>query len=74
MQSVPWDSSSDLFKCLFHLKPHLNSKNIARIGGADLQLRPEMMEKYIQYTPYSKIEDCKANWFYVEYHAPALLE
>jgi hypothetical protein len=37
-------------------------------------LRPEKKEKYIHYTPHSKIGDWRAEWFYVENHAPSLLE
>ena len=47
----------DLFKCLFSLNPHPNIRNIARVGGADLQLRPNMAEKYIPYIPRHQIGD-----------------
>ena len=40
----------DLFKSLFSLNPFPNLKNIARVGGADLQFCPGMAEKYIPYT------------------------
>ena len=46
----------DLFKCLFSLNPHPNIRNIARVGGADLQLRPNMAEKV--YSIYSS----SSNW------------
>ena len=36
----------DLFKSLFSLNPYPNLRNIARVGGADLQFRPGMAEKY----------------------------
>ena len=39
-----------------------------------MQLRLENKEKYIQYTPHSKIGDWRAEWFYVENHAPSLPE
>ena len=37
-----------------------------------MQLRPEMRERYIQYTPHIKIRERRAEWFYVENHSPAL--
>jgi len=40
----------DLFKSLFSLNPFPNLKNIARVGGADLQFCPGMADKYIPYT------------------------
>ena len=43
-------------------------------GGADLQFRPGMAEKYILYTLRRQIGDWKAEWFYIENHAPALPE
>ena len=36
----------DLFKSLFSLNLYPNLRNIARVGGADLQFRPGMAEKY----------------------------
>ena len=64
----------DLFKSLFSLNPHPNGRNIARVGGTDLQLCPEMAEKYIQYTPHHQIRDWRAEWFYIDNHAPAFPE
>ena len=40
----------DLFKSLFSLNPCPNLRNIARVGGADLQFCPGMAEKYIPYS------------------------
>ena len=54
--------------------PHPNIKNIARVGGADLQLRLGMANKYIPYTPRRQIGDWKAEWFYVDNHAPSIPE
>jgi hypothetical protein len=62
----------DLFKSHFSLIPHSNVKNIARVGGADLQLHPEMANKYVPYTPRRQIGDWKAEWFYVDNHAPSI--
>ena len=44
------------------------------MGGADLQFRPGMAEKYIPYSLRCQIGDWKAEWFYIDYHAPALPE
>ena len=62
----------DLFKSLFSLSPHPNAKNIARVGGAELQLHPKMAEKCIPYTPRRQIGEWRAEWFYIDNHAPAL--
>ena len=51
--------------------PLPNIKNIARVGGADLQLHPGMADKY---RPRHKIGDWKAEWFYIDNHAPSLLD
>jgi len=51
-----------------------NLRNIARIGGVDLQFRPGMADKYIPYTLRRQIGDWKAEWFYIDNHAPALPE
>jgi len=40
----------DLFKSMFFLNPYPNFKNVARVGGANLKIRPEMVGKYIPYT------------------------
>src|SRR6185503_13618141 len=58
----------------FFLNPYPNFKNVARVGGANLMLRPEMVEKYIPYTLHRQIGDWKAEWFYIDNHAPGLLE
>ena len=44
------------------------------MGGADLQFHPSMVEKYIPYTLCRQIGDWKAEWFYIDNHAPALPE
>jgi len=62
----------DLFKSMFFLNPYPNFKNVARVGGANLKLRPEMVGKYIPYTPHRQIGDWKAEWFYIDNHEPAL--
>lgn len=41
----------DLFKSLFFLNPYPNFSNVATVGGANLELRSEMVGKYIMYTP-----------------------
>ena len=64
----------NLFKSLFQLVPFPNLKNVARLGGADLQLRPESVGKYIPYTPNPKIGDWRSEWFYVDNHSPSLPE
>ena len=48
--------------------------NIGRIGGADLQFCLGMADKYIPYTLCRQIGDWKAEWFYIDNHAPALPE
>ena len=62
----------DLFKSLFFLNPYLNFLNITTVGGANLELRSEMVGKYIPYTPHRQIGDWKAEWFYIDNHEPAL--
>ena len=62
----------DLFCHLFQLKPYPNSSNTARVGGADLQLRPGMDKVYIPYKPHTKLVDWKTKWFYVGNHEPSL--
>ena len=47
----------DLFKSLFSLSPYPNLRNIAGVGGADLQFRPGMVEKYISYSLRRQIGD-----------------
>ena len=42
----------DLFKSLFFLNPHPNFRNVATVGGANLELRPDMVGRYIPYTPH----------------------
>jgi len=64
----------DLFKSLFYLNPHPNIRNIARVGGAHLQLRPKMIDRYISYTPRRQIGEWKTEWFYIDNHAPAIPE
>ena len=64
----------DLFKSLFSLNLCPNLRNAARVGGADLQFRPGMAEKYIPYSLCRQIGDWKAEWFYIDNHAPALPE
>ena len=44
------------------------------MGGANLQFRPGMVEKYIPYSLRRQIGDWKAEWFYIDSHAPALPE
>ena len=62
----------DLFKSLFFLNPHSNVRNIARVGGADLNFTQKY--KYIPYTPRRQIGDWRAEWFYIDNHAPAIPE
>ena len=50
----------DLFKSLFSLNPCPNLRSIARVGGADLQFRSGMAEKYIPYSLRRQIGDWKA--------------
>ena len=45
----------DLFKSLFFLNPHPNFRNVATVGGANLELRPDMVGRYIPYTPHCQI-------------------
>ena len=64
----------DLFKSLFSLNPFPNPRNIARVGGVDLQFHSSIAEKYILYTLRRQIGDWKVERFYVDNHAPALLK
>ena len=64
----------DLFKSLFSLNPFPNPRNTARVEGADLQFHPGMAEKYIPYTLRLQIGYCKAQWFYIDNHAPGISE
>jgi len=62
----------DLFKTLFFLNPCPNFKNVAIVGGANIELRPETVGRYISYTSHGQIGDWKAKWFYIDNHAPVL--
>ena len=62
----------DLFKSLFFLNPYPNFKNVTTVGGANLELRPDMAGRYIPYTSRCQIGDWKAEWFYIDNHAPTL--
>ena len=64
----------DLFKSLFSFNPFPNLRNIARVGGADLQFCPGMAERYIPYALRRQIGDWKAEWFYIDNHAPGISE
>jgi len=44
------------------------------VVGADLQFHPSMAEKYTPYTLCRQIGDWKAEWFYIDNHAPAFPE
>jgi len=55
-----------------HLKPQPSAKNIAKVGGAGLQLRQGMDKKYISYDLSKKVIDWKTSWFYLENHTPKL--
>jgi hypothetical protein len=39
----------NLLRSLFFVKPEPNNSNIAKVGGADLQLRLGMEDRYIPY-------------------------
>ena len=41
----------DLFKRPFTLNPYPDNATVARVGGVDHQLRPEVVDSYIQYEP-----------------------
>jgi len=62
----------DLFKTLFFLNPYPKFSNVAMVGGANLELRSEMAGRYIPYTPRRQIGDWRAEWFYIDNHAPSL--
>ena len=62
----------DLFNSLFFLNPYPNFLKVATVGGANLELRSEMAGKYIPYTPRRQIGDWRAEWFYIDNHAPLL--
>ena len=64
----------ELFKSPFSLNPCPNLRIIARVVGADLQFHPSMAEKYTPYTLCRQIGDWKAEWFYIDNHAPAFPE
>jgi len=53
----------DLFKSLFFLNPCPNFRNVATVGGANLELRLEMVGRYIPYTPRRQIGDRKLSGF-----------
>jgi len=61
----------DLFKTLFFLNPYQNFSNVATIGGANLELRSEMVGKYIPCSP-RQIGNWRSEWFYIDNHAPSL--
>ena len=62
----------DLFKTLIFLNPYPNFSNVATVGGFNLELRSEMVGKYIPYSPRRQIGDWRSEWFYIDNHAPSL--
>jgi hypothetical protein len=60
----------DLFRFLFRVKPQPTTKNPSVVGGAGIQLRQQAGDKYLSYKFPSNI----SGWFYIENHAPQLLE
>jgi hypothetical protein len=64
----------DLFRFLFRVKPQPTSKNPSVVGGAGIQLRQQAGDKYLSYKFPSNIPGWKNHWFYIENHAPQLLE
>jgi hypothetical protein len=55
----------DLFCYVFHRKPQPSEKNIAKVGGASLQLRQDMERKYIPYKFGTSLSGWKERWFYI---------
>ena len=62
----------ELFCSLFIPTPQLSPKEIDYIGGASLQLRPDMVDKYLEYPTIRSDADWKKDWFYISNPAPAL--
>ena len=57
------------------MNPFPNLRNIARVGVLIFSFAlVSMAEKYIPYTLRRQIGDWKAEWFYIDNHAPALPE
>jgi hypothetical protein len=64
----------DLFRFLFRVKAQPTSKNLSIVGGAGIQLRQQAGDRYVFYKFPSNIPRWKNHWFYIENHAPQLLE
>jgi len=64
----------DLLGSRFSLNLYPNLRNIAGVGGVDLQFHPDIAKKYILYSLRRQIGDWKAEWFYIDNHAPTLPE
>jgi hypothetical protein len=62
----------DLFRFLFRIKPQPISKSHSVVGGAGIQLRQQVGDKYLTYKFPSNLPGWKNLWFYIENHAPHL--
>jgi hypothetical protein len=62
----------DLFRFLFRIKPQPTSKSLSVVGGAGIQLRQQVGDKYLTYKFPSNLPGWKNHWFYIENHAPHL--
>jgi hypothetical protein len=61
-----------LFRKFFRVKPQPSASNPRVVGGADIQLREDIAEKYLAYKLVDSNTDWKMRWFYITNHHPGL--
>jgi hypothetical protein len=64
----------NLFCYLFHLRAQPCEKDLYKVGGAGLQLRQGMENKYISYKFLASLLGWRERWFYIKNHEPSLPE
>jgi hypothetical protein len=62
----------DLFRFLFRVKPQPTSIKLSVVGGAGIQLRQQVGDKYLSYKFPFNLPRWKNHWFCTENHAPQL--
>jgi len=60
------------FWSLYILTPLPSTDKMGRMGCTHLQLRPEVVGKYLEWTPIHVDPNWKGSWFYISNPTPAL--
>jgi hypothetical protein len=55
-----------LFRKFFRVKPQPSANDPRVVGGADIQMREEVVDQYLSYKLIDSNQDWKAKWFYHE--------